>query len=189
MGSFRVIQAVPAVISALVEMCDLAQGAPNLYYNSLLFIVSLGQKTGTLTPIVSYSVPQWVGSTLPQVDLGKDKSTPSSISSNVQTTTSTTNPYNGSIITITTSAPTPSPANNTSNTGAIVSTAQRPHLQQPYNEGERRKLLHGISLATQQEVDVESSSIVQHQDAGQSFSQEEGGELKDVPPAYESIRQ
>ncbi|KAG1723755.1 hypothetical protein EDB19DRAFT_1915939 [Suillus lakei] len=131
-------------ISALVEMCDLAQGAPNLYYNSLLFIVSLGQKTGILTPIVSYSVPQWVGGTLPQVDLGKDKSTPSSISSNVQTTTSTTSttptttsmtsmativptmydyvhhPYNGSIITITTSAPTPSPANNTSNTGAII---------------------------------------------------------------------
>ncbi|KAG1723749.1 hypothetical protein EDB19DRAFT_1915934 [Suillus lakei] len=46
-----------------------------------------------------------------------------------------------------------------------------------------------LGLATQQEVDVEGFGIVQHQDVGQSSSQEEGGELKDVPPAYESIRQ
>jgi hypothetical protein len=46
----------------------------------------------------------------------------------------------------------------------------------------------GLGLATQQEVDGEGSGVVQHEDAGQAHS-EEGGEPRDVPPAYESIRQ
>ncbi|KAG1728545.1 hypothetical protein EDB19DRAFT_155971 [Suillus lakei] len=47
----------------------------------------------------------------------------------------------------------------------------------------------GLGLATQQEVDGEGSGVVQHQDAGQAPSEEEGGEPRDIPPAYESIRQ
>ncbi|KAG1827923.1 hypothetical protein EV424DRAFT_1388823 [Suillus variegatus] len=47
----------------------------------------------------------------------------------------------------------------------------------------------GLSLATQQEVDGEGSGVVQHQDAGRAHSEEEAGEPRDVPPAYESIRQ
>lgn len=43
----------------------------------------------------------------------------------------------------------------------------------------------GPSLSTQQEVDGEGSGVVQHRDAGQALG-EEGGELRDVPPAYES---
>jgi hypothetical protein len=47
----------------------------------------------------------------------------------------------------------------------------------------------GLGLATQQEVDGEGSGgVVQHEDGGQAHS-EEGGEPRDVPPAYESIRQ
>ncbi|KAG2032397.1 hypothetical protein BDR03DRAFT_1015279 [Suillus americanus] len=45
----------------------------------------------------------------------------------------------------------------------------------------------GLVLPTQQEVDSQGSGAVQHQDAGQAPS--EGGELGDVPPAYESIGQ
>ncbi|KAG1850026.1 hypothetical protein C8R48DRAFT_727945 [Suillus tomentosus] len=47
----------------------------------------------------------------------------------------------------------------------------------------------GLGLATQQEVDGEGSGVVQHQDAGRAHSEEEAGEPRDVPPAYESIRQ
>lgn len=47
----------------------------------------------------------------------------------------------------------------------------------------------GLGLATQQEVDGEGSGVVQHEDGGQAHSEEEGGEPRDVPPAYESIRQ
>ncbi|KAG2110048.1 hypothetical protein BD769DRAFT_96579 [Suillus cothurnatus] len=46
----------------------------------------------------------------------------------------------------------------------------------------------GLSLPRQQEVVSEGSGVVQHHDAGQTPS-EVGGELSDVPPAYESIRQ
>jgi hypothetical protein len=46
----------------------------------------------------------------------------------------------------------------------------------------------GPGLSTQQEVDSEGSGVVQHRDAGQAFGAE-GGELRDVPPAYESITQ
>lgn len=46
----------------------------------------------------------------------------------------------------------------------------------------------GLSLPTQQEVDGEGSGAVQHQDAGQAPS-EEGRESRDVPPAYESLRE
>lgn len=46
----------------------------------------------------------------------------------------------------------------------------------------------GPGLATQQEVDGEGSDVVQHRDAGQALGVEEG-ELRDVPPAYESISQ
>lgn len=46
----------------------------------------------------------------------------------------------------------------------------------------------GPSLSTQQEADGEGSGVVQHRDAGQAL-EEEGGELRDVPPAYESISQ
>ncbi|KAG1767900.1 hypothetical protein EV702DRAFT_1146015 [Suillus placidus] len=47
----------------------------------------------------------------------------------------------------------------------------------------------GLGLATQQEVDGEGSGVVQHEDGGQAHSEEGGGEPRDVPPAYESIRQ
>jgi hypothetical protein len=46
----------------------------------------------------------------------------------------------------------------------------------------------GLGLATQHEVDGEGSGVVQHQDAGQVHSEEEG-EPRDIPPAYDSIRQ
>ncbi|KAG1873983.1 hypothetical protein F4604DRAFT_1681143 [Suillus subluteus] len=45
----------------------------------------------------------------------------------------------------------------------------------------------GLGLATQQEVDGEGSGVIQHQDAGQVHSEE--GEPRDIPPAYNSIRQ
>ncbi|KAG2032391.1 hypothetical protein BDR03DRAFT_970237 [Suillus americanus] len=46
----------------------------------------------------------------------------------------------------------------------------------------------GLGLATQQEADGEGSGpVVQHQDAGQVHSEE--GEPRDIPPAYDSIRQ
>lgn len=46
----------------------------------------------------------------------------------------------------------------------------------------------GLGLATQQEVDGEGSGVVQHQDGGRVHS-EEVGEPRDIPPAYDSIRQ
>ncbi|KAG2067978.1 hypothetical protein BDR04DRAFT_1104189 [Suillus decipiens] len=47
----------------------------------------------------------------------------------------------------------------------------------------------GLGLATQQEVDGEGSGgVVQHQDGGQVHSEEET-EPRDIPPAYDSIRQ
>ncbi|KAG2356021.1 hypothetical protein BDR07DRAFT_1424465 [Suillus spraguei] len=46
----------------------------------------------------------------------------------------------------------------------------------------------GLGLATQQEVDGEGSGVVQHQDGGRVHSEEEG-EPRDIPPAYDSIRQ
>ncbi|KAG1727050.1 hypothetical protein EDD22DRAFT_1054266 [Suillus occidentalis] len=46
----------------------------------------------------------------------------------------------------------------------------------------------GFGLSTQQEADGEGSGVVQHRDAGQALG-EEGGEMRDVPPAYESISQ
>lgn len=46
----------------------------------------------------------------------------------------------------------------------------------------------GLGLPTQQEVDGEGSGIMQHQNAGQLPS-EGGREPRDLPPAYESIRQ
>ncbi|KAG2143405.1 uncharacterized protein EDB93DRAFT_1155989 [Suillus bovinus] len=47
----------------------------------------------------------------------------------------------------------------------------------------------GLGLATQQEVDGEGSGVVQHHDGGRAHSEEEAGEPRDIPPAYESIRQ
>lgn len=49
----------------------------------------------------------------------------------------------------------------------------------------------GLGLATQHEVDVEGqgSSVVQHQDAGRAPGSEEGEPPRDIPPAYDSIRQ
>ncbi|KIK38892.1 hypothetical protein CY34DRAFT_14763 [Suillus luteus UH-Slu-Lm8-n1] len=46
----------------------------------------------------------------------------------------------------------------------------------------------GFGLSTQQEAEGEGSGVVQHRDAGQALG-EERGEMRDVPPAYESISQ
>lgn len=40
-----------------------------------------------------------------------------------------------------------------------------------------------LGLSTQQEADGEGSGVVQHRDAGQAL----GEEMRDIPPAYESI--
>lgn len=49
----------------------------------------------------------------------------------------------------------------------------------------------GLGLATQHEVDGEGqgSGVVQHQDAGRAPGSEEGEPPRDIPPAYDSIRQ
>jgi len=48
----------------------------------------------------------------------------------------------------------------------------------------------GLGLATQHEMDGEGSGgVVQHEDAGQAPAEEESEPPRDIPPAYDSIRQ
>jgi hypothetical protein len=75
------------------------------------------------------------------------------------------------------------PASLTSPASSVGASSGRMMKEQEVTAGRQ-----GPSLSTQQEVDGEGSGVVQHRDAGQALG-EEGGELRDVPPAYESISQ
>ena len=55
-------------------------------------------------------------------------------------------------------------------------------------EMEAQASRQGLGLATQQEDEGEGSGVVQHQDAGRAPT-DEGDPPRDIPPAYDSIRQ